>query len=72
MFVSRVVSSVEYGRPLGQGWQGSLGLSWQSSRCVDEASRPILTDFYGCETMVNRAERGRDTMALGTIRVAYK
>ncbi len=29
MFVSRYMASLEYGRPLGTGWQGSLGL-----RCV--------------------------------------
>ena len=39
VFVSRVVGSVEYGRPLGTGWQGTLGLSWQRAKCVDEHSQ---------------------------------
>ena len=67
-----MVSSVEYGRPLGLGWQGSMGLSWQQARCVDEASRPLAQDIYGCPLAVGRAGNGKDTMALGTIRVAYK
>jgi hypothetical protein len=67
-----VVGSVEYARPLGLGWQGSLGVSWQQARCVDEASRPLAADMYGTPLAVNRAGNGKDTMALGTIRVAYR
>jgi outer membrane protein insertion porin family len=72
VFVSRTVSSIEYGRPLGTGWQGSLGLSWQRAKCVDEAGRELMQDVYGGPLMVNRSGRGHDTMSLGTIRVAYK
>lgn len=74
-FVARTTASVEYGRPLGSGWQGSLGLSWQRSRCVDERNNPLMQDCYGGPLMVNHREggeaRGYDTMLLGTMRVAY-
>lgn len=74
-FVARTTASVEYGRPLGSGWQGSLGLSWQRSRCVDERNNPLIQDCYGGPLMVNHREggeaRGYDTMLLGTMRVAY-
>lgn len=65
------MGSCEYGRPLGLGWQGSLGLSWQQARCVDEHSRPLTHDVYGGPLMINRGGKGHDTMTLGTIRVAY-
>ena len=72
VYVSRTTASIEYGRPLGTGWQGGLGLSWQRARCIDEAGRPLLHDCYRGPLMVNRGENGYDTMSLGTIRVAYK
>jgi outer membrane protein insertion porin family len=71
VYVTRIVSGVEYGRPLGMGWQGSLGVNWQQAKCVDEHNKPILSDCYGGTLMINRGGKGRDTMALGTIRVAY-
>ena len=72
VFVNRVIAGVEYGRPLGTGWQGSLGLNWQQATCVDEDNRALTQDMYGWPLMLNRGGKGRDTMALGTIRVAYK
>ncbi|KAG7666840.1 hypothetical protein Ndes2526B_g04666 [Nannochloris sp. 'desiccata'] len=71
IYVTRIVSGVEYGRPLGMGWQGSLGVNWQQAKCVDDHNRPLLQDMYGGTLMINRGGKGRDTMALGTIRVAY-
>ena len=71
VYVTRIVSGVEYGRPLGMGWQGSLGVNWQQAKCVDDHNRPLLHDMYGGTLMINRGNKGRDTMALGTIRVAY-
>lgn len=71
VFVSRMLGSVEYGRPLGVGWQGSLGLNWQRASCVDDQNQRILHDIYGGPVIVNRGGHGYDTMALGTIRVAY-
>jgi outer membrane protein insertion porin family len=71
IYVNRIVSGVEYGRPLGMGWQGSLGVNWQQAKCVDDHNRPLLQDMYGGTLMINRGGKGRDTMALGTIRVAY-
>ena len=70
VFVSRMGGSVEYGRPLGLGWQGSLGLSWQQARCVDEHGQPMDRDCYGGPLTFSGREH--DTMALGLIRVAYK
>ena len=72
VYVSRMVCGVEYGRPLGTGWQGSLGLRWQQAKCVDEHSNAITHDMYGGPLMINRGGKGRDTMSLGTIRVAYR
>jgi hypothetical protein len=72
VFVSRTVGSIEYGRPLGLGWQGSLGVSWQQARCVDEHGQALTQDVYGGPLMVNRGGKGHDTMSLGTIRLAYK
>lgn len=71
MFVSRMLSSIEYGRPLGVGWQGSLGLNIQRATCVDDQNNPILHDIYGGPVIINRGSHGHDIMALGTIRVAY-
>ena len=72
VYVSRTMAGVEYGRPLGTGWQGSLGLSWQMARCIDDSGRPLLHDCYRGPLMVNRGGNERDIMSLGTIRVSYK
>ncbi|KAI3429606.1 hypothetical protein D9Q98_005692 [Chlorella vulgaris] len=69
VFVSRKMATTEYGRPLLQNWQGSLGLSWQQAHCVDEHSRPLQSDLYGAPLTFSGKQH--DTMALGTIRVAY-
>jgi outer membrane protein insertion porin family len=71
VYVTRIVSGIEYGRPLGMGWQGSLGVNWQQAKCVDDHNKPLTHDMYGGPLMINRGNKGRDTMALGTIRVAY-
>eukprot|EP00887_Chlorella_sp_A99_P003922 scaffold11.g3922.t1 len=69
VFVSRLSSAVEYSRPLGTGWQGALGLTWQRARCVDEHSRPLERDCYGGPLTHSGAEH--DVMALALLRVAY-
>ncbi|KAI7843074.1 hypothetical protein COHA_003245 [Chlorella ohadii] len=69
VFVSRKLANVEYGRPLMQNWQGSLGFSWQQAHCVDDHGHPLDTDMYG--TQLTFSGKPHDTMALGTIRVAY-
>ena len=70
VFVSRKLVSTEYGRPLLHSWQGSLGLSWQQACCVDDHGAPLPTDLYGAP--LTFSGRRHDTMALGTIRVAYR
>ncbi|KAL4449506.1 hypothetical protein ABPG77_007150 [Micractinium sp. CCAP 211/92] len=69
VFVSRKLASMEYGRPLTPNWQGTLGLSWQQARCVDEHGNPLGEDIYHAPLTLNNKEY--DTMALGTIRLAY-
>lgn len=69
VFVSRKIAMMEYGRPLLQNWQGSLGFSWQQAHCVDDHGRPLQSDLYGAP--LTFSGRQHDTMALGTIRVAY-
>ena len=71
VFVSRMMSSIEYGRPLGIGWQGSLGLNWQQAKCLNDHNQSILHDVYGGPVIINRGGHGHDTMALTSIRVAY-
>ncbi|KAI8106913.1 hypothetical protein M9434_001566 [Picochlorum sp. BPE23] len=71
VFVSRMLGSIEYGRPLGVGWQGSLGLNWQRAKCLNDHNDPILHDVYGGPVIINRGGHGRDTMALTSIRIAY-
>ena len=71
VFVSRMLGSIEYGRPLGIGWQGSLGLNWQRASCLNDINQPILHDVYGGPVIINRGGHGCDTMALGTLRLAY-
>ena len=34
--IGRVMGGVEYGRPLATGWNGTLGVTWQRARCMDE------------------------------------
>jgi outer membrane protein insertion porin family len=70
VFVSRMIGGVEYGRPLGTGWQGSLGLSWQRAKVVDEHNRKLEVDPLsgGRLTFSNKDV---DIMSLGTIRLAY-
>jgi outer membrane protein insertion porin family len=65
VLVSRVVSAVEYARPLALGWQGSLGLSWQTARCVDEAGRPLARDCYGSPLSAPRPPADGDADAAG-------
>lgn len=43
--------------------------SWQQAHCVDEHSRPLQSDLYGAPLTFSGKQH--DTMALGTIRVAY-
>jgi len=71
VFVSRMLGSIEYGRPLGVGWQGSLGLNWQRAKCLNDHNQTILNDVYGGPVIINRGGHGCDTMALTSIRVAY-
>lgn len=71
VFVSRMLGSIEYGRPLGVGWQGSLGLNWQRAKCLNDHNDPILHDVYGGPVIINRGGHGCDTMALTSIRIAY-
>jgi len=66
-----MLGSIEYGRPLGIGWQGSLGLNWQRASCLNDVNQPILQDVYGGPVIINRGGHGCDTMALGTLRLAY-
>lgn len=44
--------------------------SWQQARCVDEHGNPLAEDIYHAPLTLNSKEF--DTMALGTIRLAYK
>ena len=71
VFVSRMLSSIEYGRPLGIGWQGSLGLNWQRAKCLNDHNENILHDVYGGPVIINRGGHGYDTLALTSIRVAF-
>ncbi|RMZ55639.1 hypothetical protein APUTEX25_000222 [Auxenochlorella protothecoides] len=69
IFVSRVGGSVEWSRPLGIGWQGGLGASWQRATPRDERARPLDQDCYGGQLTISGT--GQDTMALGILRLAY-
>lgn len=70
VFISRKIGSVEYGRPLGIGWQGTLGLSWQQARCVDEHNNRLEVDPLSGGKLCFSV-KDSDSMALGTLRVAY-
>ena len=45
--------------------------SWQQACCVDDHGQLLQSDLYGTP-LVFKEEKQHDTMALGTIRVAYK
>ncbi len=34
VYVQRMVGKVEWGRPLGTGWHGNLGVTWQQVPCA--------------------------------------
>ena len=67
--VQRLVASLEYTRPLGRGWTGVLGASWQRSGCVDAAGTPIAADCYG-QPLAFSTTDAADEMAIASVRPA--
>ena len=39
--VARLMGAVEYGRPLAQGWNGTLGINFQRANCLDDHNQPM-------------------------------
>ncbi|KAA6428034.1 MAG: Outer envelope of 80 kDa isoform 2, partial [Trebouxia sp. A1-2] len=43
--VARLMGAVEYGRPLAQGWNGTLGINFQRANCLDDHSQPMTKNY---------------------------
>ena len=39
--VGRLMGAVEYGRPLAQPWNGTLGVNFQRANCLDDHNQPL-------------------------------
>lgn len=39
--VGRLMGAVEYGRPLAQHWNGTLGVNFQRANCLDDHNQPL-------------------------------
>lgn len=39
--VSRLMGAIEYGRPLAQHWNGTLGVNFQRANCLDDHNQPM-------------------------------
>ena len=68
--VQRLMGSVEYSRPLAQGWTGVAGVTWQRSGARDEAGQDVIVDCYG-KPLTFSTTAQQDVMALGTLRLMY-
>ena len=39
--VNRLMAAIEYGRPLSQHWNGTLGVNFQRANCLDDHNQPM-------------------------------
>ena len=39
--VNRLMAAIEYGRPLAQHWNGTLGVNFQRANCLDDHNQPM-------------------------------
>lgn len=57
MKVNRLMAAVEYGRPLSQHWNGTLGVNFQRANCLDDHNQPmtkVMTKTVHCIDIHNR------------------
>lgn len=69
VIVSRLLGGVEYARPLGAGWAGTLGVNWQQAGCIDEHGTSLREDVYGSPLTFTGG--AHDTMATALLRGVY-
>ncbi|DBB13937.1 TPA: hypothetical protein ACH3X3_000916 [Trebouxia sp. C0006] len=67
--VARLMGAVEYGRPLAQGWNGTLGINFQRANCLDDHNQPMTKDCYDAPLTFSRGPY--DTMMLALLRCVY-
>ncbi len=46
--VARLMGAVEYGRPLAQHWNGTLGVNFQRANCLDDHNQPMTKVSFRC------------------------
>ncbi|KAJ9516180.1 hypothetical protein QJQ45_024608, partial [Haematococcus lacustris] len=69
LVIGRLISGVEWRRPLGSCWSGTWGGSWQRLGCQAAGGSPLLTDCYGAPLTASR--RAVDHMACLATSAAY-
>jgi outer membrane protein insertion porin family len=69
VFVRRIISGVEYRRPLAACWTGTLAATWQRASTHDDLKRPCPQDAYG--SPLTFSGLGHDTMANALMRFVY-
>ena len=68
--LGRLVSGVEWRRPLTADWTGTAGLHWQRTSCMGDHGQAVMQDCYGCP--LTYSGKSRDTMVLTNISAAYR
>ncbi|CAL6306299.1 unnamed protein product [Bathycoccus prasinos] len=67
--VRKLISSIDYSRPLANGWNGTFIASWCRSSLWDGQRNPILHDAYGAPLTFSGS--GCDVAATSQLRVVY-
>ena len=67
--LGRLVAGAEWRRPLAADWSGSVGLSWQRNRCMDDRGAPLVADCYGAPLTFSGG--ASDAAALANIGLTY-
>ncbi|KAL3145356.1 hypothetical protein ABBQ38_001612 [Trebouxia sp. C0009 RCD-2024] len=67
--VSRLMGAIEWGRPLAQHWNGTLGINFQRAHCLDDHNQPMTKDCYDAPLTFSRGPY--DTMMLALLRCVY-
>lgn len=69
VMLGRLISGVEFQRPLSRHWSGTLGTTWQRTHAMTEAGQPLVTDRYG--SPVTFSGTNADTCLLTTATATY-
>ena len=67
--VTRLMSAVEWSRPLANGWTGAAGVTWQRTGLRDEHGGALLLDAFGKPLTFSTEEE--DVTFVGLLRAVY-